>query len=182
MIPSKQKKEIHEHFTRFFEQPTRESLASLIMSNFGETDFLDFKSGWPEYSDFARHVLAFANSGGGVVVLGVRQEDDGSLESVGIDGVRDKADISKALDRFLPPPLEYVVLDFSYRSSEYGELVGKSFQVIVVESDDRRIPCTMKSRVTRRSYRLDAYWLHTSAHCIQLNLIRTTRIKTMSSL
>lgn len=133
-------KGIHENFARFFEHPTRDGLRALIESNFGETDLLDFKESWPSDAKLARHVLALANSGGGVVVIGVRQEEDGSLLSVGLERIRDKADVSKGLAPFFPPSLEYVPLDFSYKSAEYNELVGKSFQVLVVESDPKSLP------------------------------------------
>jgi len=133
------KKDVHELFTRFFEEPTRESLAKLLTSHFGEMDYLDFKEQWPAYPDVARHMLALANSGGGAILLGVR-EDDGVLLSVGLDEIRDKSDVDKGLRGFFPPSLEYLPLDFQYRAPEYGELNGKTFQVIIIESDDRKIP------------------------------------------
>lgn len=133
-------KHMHEGFARFFEQPTREALATLLTSNVGEMDYLDFKESWPAYPSLARHLLAFANYGGRAIVLGQRQEHDGSLVSVGVSEIRDKADITRGLGRFLPPTLEHETLDFSYKSSEYGNLVGKSFQVILIESDARKLP------------------------------------------
>jgi hypothetical protein len=133
-------KQFDEAIAQFFEKPTREGLRELLRSNRGETDLLDFKEKWPSDAKSARHILALANSGGGVIVAGVRQEEDGSLTSVGLTKMRDKAEISKGLKGYFPPTLEYLVLDFAYKSSEYPDLVGKSFQVLIVESDPKALP------------------------------------------
>jgi predicted HTH transcriptional regulator len=86
-------KSIYEEFSRFFEHPTRETLRVLLKSNVGETDLLDFKESWPTNPALARHTLAIANSGGGAIIVGVRQEQDCSLVSVGVEKLRDKAEV-----------------------------------------------------------------------------------------
>ena len=82
-------KEEFEGFARFFEQPTREGLRELLKQNFGEQDYLDFKKQWTSLSKIAKHIIAFANSGGGCIVLGVEQTND-ELEAVGLDSILDK--------------------------------------------------------------------------------------------
>lgn len=136
-------KERYEGFTRFFEEPTREGLRELLQWNFGEQDNLDFKRQWPSLAKVAKHILAFANSGGGCIVLGVEQPD-GVLEAVGLDSIIDKADISKGVSTYLPEELEYTILDFNYTSSDYDKLVGKKFQVIIIEDKPEYIPFVSK--------------------------------------
>jgi predicted HTH transcriptional regulator len=133
-------KSIYEDFSRFFNRPTTDSLKQLISSGFGETDRLDFKEDWPSDGNLARHVLALANSGGGVVVVGVRQEEDGSFASVGMKKLRDKAKVSQGLSKFFSPAIDYELLDFPFTDSTYKDLNGKAFQVLLVESDAKRIP------------------------------------------
>lgn len=133
-------KNIHEGMTRFFENPTREKFRELIQFNTGEYDNLDFKKEWPETTKLAKHVLAFSNSGGGVIVIGVEESEEKQLSSVGIDSIQDKATISMQLKPYIPSNVSYEVLDFSYKSSEYKDLVGKSFQVILIEYDPTIIP------------------------------------------
>lgn len=84
-------KNLHESFTRFFENPTRDKFRELVQFNTGEYDNLDFKKQWPEPSKLARHILAFLNSGGGIIVVGIEEAENGNLISCGISEIKDKA-------------------------------------------------------------------------------------------
>lgn len=130
----------HEEFARFFEQPTRESLRDLIKRNFGEVDDLDFKEVWPSNQKIARHILGIANFGGGCLIAGMAQDSTGSIISKGLDELKDKADLQKGVQKYLPNQLEFVSLDFVYSDSEYTTLVGKKFQAIIVENKPRYLP------------------------------------------
>ncbi|MEI2431159.1 ATP-binding protein [Lysobacter yananisis] len=133
-------KEQHEAFARFFAEPTREALRELLRRNMGETDYLDFKADWPVLQKLARHVLALANSGGGALVVGVTQEANGSLVAGGMAAIKDKAQLIPPLSAYLPKALEYEILDFTFAASEYEMLVGKSFQVLLVEDTPKHLP------------------------------------------
>jgi len=139
------KKSIFNDFNQFFECPTKDTLRDLITNCPGETDRWDFKEAWPSYSSLARHVLAIANSGGGVIIIGVKQENDGTFISVGLDKLRDKADVSNGLSKFFPSSLDYDILDFFFKNdSEYKDLIGKFFQVFLINSDQKKIPYQAK--------------------------------------
>jgi hypothetical protein len=137
------KKSLHEGFAKFFEMPTRESLRNLLRTNVGETDNIDFKLELPEKGKLAKHMLALANSGGGVIISGVK--DGENLEAVGTNRLIDKSDIQKQVFGFLPDVLEFEVLDFPFRDSEYLALKGKTFQVVIVESNPKCLPYFSKS-------------------------------------
>lgn len=132
-------KKLHEGYAKFFEEPTREHLRDLLQLNVGEIDPLDFKEEWPSKGKLAKHILAFSNSGGGVLVIGVA-DDNGLLTSKGLSELKDKSDIEKSVSHYLPNSLNYEVHDFNYTASEYPEIIGKSFQVMIVEHDSKRIP------------------------------------------
>jgi len=133
-------KEQHETFARFFTAPTREALRNLLRHNIGETDYLDFKAEWPALPKLARHILALANSGGGALVVGVSQEDDGRLVPNGLSSIKDKAHLIPPLSSYLPKLLEYQIIDFSFSAAEYEALTGKSFQVLLVEDSPKLLP------------------------------------------
>lgn len=133
-------KEQHEAFAQFFEKPTREGLRDLIKQNIGETDYLDFKSEWPDLIKVSKHILALANSGGGIIVIGLKQTDDGHIDAIGLNGFLDKAVIGKTIKKYVPSSVQYDVLDFSYKESEYATLKGKFFQVVVVEYSEKTLP------------------------------------------
>jgi hypothetical protein len=129
-----------EDFARFFESPSREGLRELLRQHAGEADEYDFKESWPAYAKVAKHLLALANSGGGALILGIREQDDRTFEPVGLEALLDKAELQKGVARFVPHQLEYEVLDFAFSESEYPTLVGKRFQVVFVDYTPRYLP------------------------------------------
>lgn len=142
MTPQKNKKDkgIYEAFAKFFEQPSRDSLRSLLQQNIGELKQLDFKQEWPSHSRLARSVLGLANSGGGCLVIGVAEQEDKSLKSIGLTKLTDKSDVQKGLQKFLSLQLQYDVIDFSFDASEYQALIGKKFQAVIAEDTPQYIP------------------------------------------
>ncbi|MFC0580970.1 AlbA family DNA-binding domain-containing protein [Micrococcoides hystricis] len=133
-------KSYREDFARFFEEPSRESFRSLLSSHVGEIEQLDFKQAWPAWIKVARHVLAFANSGGGTMIVGVAENPDGSVTPLGLENLVDKAEIQNALEQFLPQELVFEVLDFSFEESEYPAIRGKKFQALLVEDRPDHVP------------------------------------------
>lgn len=138
-----QSKWAYEVFAEFFEQPTRSRLRELLKNNLGEFNHLDFKEQWlPKEArgKLARDILGFANSGGGVLVIGIKECTDGSLSSVGISKLMDKTDIHNSIKKFVPGDIGYDVYDFSFKESEYAVIKGKKFQVLLVEDRPQRLP------------------------------------------
>ena len=133
-------KGLHEAFARFFEAPSRPALRQILQESFGEFNHTDFKEQWPEDSSLARHILGFANSGGGIIIVGVKECDNNSLSPVGMPVLRDKAQIGNAVRKFLPFGLDYQVVDFHFTETEYAPIKDKAFQVVIVEDRPQHIP------------------------------------------
>jgi predicted HTH transcriptional regulator len=174
-------KEQHETFANFFAQPTREALRELLRKNIGETDYLDFKSSWPETAKLARHILALANSGGGALVVGVTQESDGRLTPTGLPSIKDKAVIIPPLSAYLPKSVEFQILDFAFTASEYEALVGKAFQVLLVEDVPKQLPFLAMKDAT--GVRANAVYIRsgtssTEASQLELQSVINRRIET----
>ncbi|CAN5607300.1 hypothetical protein BH18ACI3_BH18ACI3_20680 [soil metagenome] len=125
-----------EDIAKFFENPSRESLREVLKNNFGEFPNIDFKENFSSGAKLARHVLAIANSGGGCLVFGVAEKPDKSFEPSGLADLKDKADITRSIEKFLPSSLlineDIAILDCSYAEAEYPTLKGKKFQLIVI--------------------------------------------------
>jgi predicted HTH transcriptional regulator len=130
----------HESFAQFFEQPTREKLRELVKQNIGETDYLDFKADWPDLVKVSKHILALANSGGGVLVIGLNQTATGDIEATGLTEFKDKVDIVKTTNKYVPANVSFDIFDFSYTDSEYPSIKGKKFQVVLVEYSEIILP------------------------------------------
>ena len=96
-----------------------------MKNNCGELDEVDFKESWIEKGHLAKTILAMANSNGGIIVFGVRENDNGTLEHVGIEELKDKAVINNDIAKFISPGLDYEIFDFNYDSSEYEAVQGK---------------------------------------------------------
>lgn len=134
------KKGIHEEFARFLEQPTRDKFRELVKNSLGEFDNLDYKEDWSDFSKIGKHILAMANSGGGCILLGISQEENGKIITKGLEKVIDKANINNGLSKFLPKLLKYEILDFHFEGAEYKNIENKSFQVILIEDHPEHIP------------------------------------------
>jgi predicted HTH transcriptional regulator len=130
----------HEAFAQFFEKPTREKLRDLVKQNIGETDYLDFKAEWPDLVKVSKHILALANSGGGALIIGINQTGAGDMEPTGLPEFKDKVDIVKTTNKYVPANVNFDILDFSYKESEYQSLKGKMFQVVLVEYSKKILP------------------------------------------
>lgn len=141
-MPITKKKSFHEDFARFYEEPTRDQLAELLRTHCGELEHSDFKEAWPVWPKLSRHILGLANSGGGGLIIGVAEQPDKTLRPAGLDTLTDKAVVINGIKKHLPEPLINAIdiLDFAYDRAEYGDLVGKKFQALIVDADARHLP------------------------------------------
>ncbi|MDZ5474647.1 putative DNA binding domain-containing protein [Bacillus sp. 31A1R] len=151
----------------FLKQPSHETLKGLLLDHTGETDFLDFKTKWIDFTKMAKHILAIANSGGGCVIVGVGQNDDGTIDLTGLSDheVIDKADIDNKLEHLLPKYLKYRVEDFHFYREMNSSLAGKLFQVLIIEYDPKYVPYT--SVVNRNELRYGAIYARQGTKSIE---------------
>jgi hypothetical protein len=133
-------KGIHEAFAQFFEKPTRPGLRKLLQQNTGEYDHIDFKEGWVLGPKLARHILGFANSQGGALVIGLKEAEDGSIVANGLPSFNDKTDLANSVKRFLPDGVPYEIHNFQHDESEYAAIVGRRFQVLLVDDKPENLP------------------------------------------
>lgn len=130
-----------EEFAKFFEDPDRVKFRELLKQGTGEYPHIDFKEIWQEDPKLAKDVLGFSNSGGGALIIGVKEETDKSSTPVGIDPLKDKTYIKSKLANYLPSDLEYEIWDFVYENNaEWGKIKNKKFQVLIVEDTPEYIP------------------------------------------
>ena len=143
-------KTIHEAFAKFFESPRRDTLRDLLKDQSGELKSCDFKETWPEHGPLSKHFLGLANTGGGCLVVGVKEKDDNTLESVGLAELKDKADIYNGIKYYLPESILSIleVGDYAFDASEYPNLVGKRFQVAFVSPNIVDIPFVARKNGT----------------------------------
>jgi len=85
-----------------------------------------------------------ANSGGGIVIVGVTENADGTVQPDGLEMLKDKADISNEIKKYITADLKYDVYDFSYNSSEYELIKGRNYQMMVIEDTPENIPFMSK--------------------------------------
>ena len=131
---------LKEEFAKFLEDPSRDKLRDFLKNNLGESENWDFKESWIESEKLAKHILAFSNSQGGCIIIGVKQKDDKTFEPVGLNELKDKSEIRRNISKFIPEKLVYDILDFSYPESEYPKIKGMKFQVVVIKYTPKYIP------------------------------------------
>ena len=134
------KKSTKEEFAKFLDEPSREKLRDFLINNLGEFAWQDFKESWIDFTKLSKHILGFANSGGGCIIFGVKQKDYNAFEPFGLDKLEDKSEIKNTVSKFVSETLAYEILDFSYQESDYDKIKGKKFQVLLVADMPRYIP------------------------------------------
>lgn len=125
----------------FFTSPSKDNLPSILRAD-KEYDYLDFKSEWHEKSQLARHVLAFSNSGGGAIVIGVKEENNDRLKSEGIDDPLDESDLGNKIEKYVPDNANklYHLKRFSYDDFYDDKISGLTFQVLFIEGAGEEAP------------------------------------------
>ena len=93
-----------EHFQikdRFFDiickNPSRDGFVTFVKESCGEQDNIDFKEKWIEKSKLAKIMLAIANSGGGMVVIGIKDNKGKGYEPIGIEELWDSAKVEQSI-------------------------------------------------------------------------------------
>lgn len=130
---------IKDDIVRFIADPSRDGLQELIRFFGGEFDQYELKEAWPAIPRMAKTALAIANSGGGVILFGIR---DATLEPVGLGELMSKQQVFDTFRSFLPGPLlnEITLLDFDYANASYAPLRGKLIQVLAIPDLPHAIP------------------------------------------
>lgn len=127
-------------FDLIVKNPSRDGFKTFLKESCGELDNIDFKEKWITKGKLAKIMLAMANTGGGVIVLGIQENKDDNYLAVGIDELKDAADVEKEIKKLVPRNLSYSVLNFIYDDEIYGEYTGKKFQAIIIADAPEQLP------------------------------------------
>lgn len=131
---------VRDQISELIQSPDKAKIREHLQNTLGETNNVDYKLDFSNYAKLSKHILAIANTGGGLIVVGINQDSTGSIEPVGLEKFTDKADIFNGVKNYIPSYLEFDVLDFEYKESEYEKLKGKKIQVISIRYDEKYIP------------------------------------------
>lgn len=124
----------------FLKSPSKDNFRKFLKENCGEFNEIDFKLGWIDKGQLSKMVLSMANSRGGIIVVGVNENEDGTLSPEGLTQLKDKADINNEISKYVPPGLDYEVFDFVYDASEYQAVENKKFQLLIIHDTPERLP------------------------------------------
>lgn len=126
-------KQTKDQIYYLLQEPTLDKFRDFLREQTGEHNSIDFKSKWIENASLAKEMLAMANSQGGIIVFGLAENEDKTANIKGLSEIKDKAVVSNEIKKYISSNLEYEIYDFSYDASEYEALIGKKFQILVVE-------------------------------------------------
>lgn len=129
---------------KLLQEPTLDNFREFIRNNTGEHNSIDFKGQWIQGNQLAKEMLAIANSGGGVVIFGISENADGSIDLSGLQGLKDPANVSNEVKNYISTDLKYELYPFSYTASEYPALEGRHYQMLVIEDTPQFIPFMAK--------------------------------------
>ena len=133
--------QIKDHFyDQFLKEPTKDNFRDFMKKSCGELNEMDFKETWIDKGPLAKIMLAMANNGGGIIVFGVKENEDNTFDILGLDSLKDTADISNSISRLVSSSLDYEVFNFVFDSDVYGKSENKKFQIMVIHDTPERLP------------------------------------------
>lgn len=133
--------QIKDHFyDQFLKEPTKDNFRDFMKKSCGELNEMDFKETWIDKGPLAKIMLAMANNGGGIIVFGVKENEDNTFDILGLDSLKDTADISNGISRLVSSSLDYEVFNFVFDSDVYGKFENKKFQIMVIHDTPERLP------------------------------------------
>lgn len=133
--------QIKDHFyDQFLKEPTKDNFRDFMKKSCGELNEMDFKETWIDKGPLAKIMLAMANNGGGIIVFGVKENEDNTFDILGLDSLKDTADISNSISRLVSSSLDYEVFNFVFDSDVYGKFENKKFQMMVIHDTPERLP------------------------------------------
>lgn len=133
-------KNFKEAFAQFFDKPTENGFINVLRDHFGEENNFEFKSDYEEKSKLAKHIIAMANSSGGLINFGI---EDKTFEPKGLSKLKDKSELLFCLEKYIPEILlvNIKIFDLVYpKSSKFIKVKGKSFQILKVCDDPKHLP------------------------------------------
>lgn len=133
-------KQIKDIVYKLLQEPTLDNFREFLKNQTGEHNPIDFKREWINGGKLAKEMLSLANFGGGIIVFGVKENDDKTYSCDGLTEILDKSKISNEVKSFISSNLKYEIYDFTYTSSEYRALENKMFQMMVVEDTPEFLP------------------------------------------
>lgn len=138
-------KQIKDILYKLMQEPTLGNLRNYLKNNTGEHNSIDFKSEWINGGKLVKEMISIANYGGGVILFGVSEDENKRAICNGLPEIRDKAVIANDIKKYIPDSLKYEVYDFEYASSEYEQLQGKMFQLMIIEDTPENLPFLPKN-------------------------------------
>lgn len=91
---------------RLLQEPTLDNFRNFLKGQTGEHNSIDFKEKWIEPTKLVKEMLAIANSGGGIIIFGVKEKEDKSFSYDGIEEIVDKAKISNDIKNYISTELK----------------------------------------------------------------------------
>lgn len=89
-------------------------------------------------------MLAIANSGGGIIIFGIHENENKTFTFPGIEKIKDKAIVYNEIKKLVSSDLKYDIYDFVYESSEHDKLNNHKYQMMVIENNPKFLPFLSK--------------------------------------
>ena len=130
------------------QEPTREKFVEYLLNGGGEQDNVDFKEKMIDHQKLSEVILGIANTGGGVIIFGIKENDDGTIEAVGLEQLEDKEKVTSKLQKYLPEALHINVIKKCLSPAKKYKLYKSSINKSLHFAQRRLSSSTRGQRVT----------------------------------
>lgn len=167
-------KQIKDLVFKLLQEPTLDNFRDFLRGQTGEHNTIDFKEKWCEQKKLVKEMISIANTGGGIIVFGVHENDDKTFSYDGIEELKDKAVVSNEVKNFITSDLKYDVYDFAYNSSEYDKLENRKYQMMIIEDTPQYLP--FMARKDSGDLKKDRIYVRRGTACEEANQEEITKI------
>lgn len=134
-----------DEFRDFLQSPSREEFREFISQNYlQELNEFEFKEEMIEWSKLAKSILGIANTKGGCIVFGLKENEDNVIKPIGVKKLVDESKVADGVSKFLPRTLSWEIVNISFGENDL-DFPNKKFQIIFIDDLPGYLPFICKN-------------------------------------
>ncbi|MGC1120262.1 MAG: ATP-binding protein [Candidatus Methanofastidiosia archaeon] len=134
-----------DEFRDFLQSISRGKFREFVsQSSLQELNEFEFKEEMIEWSRLAKSILGMANTKGGSIVFGLKENDDNTINPIGVKKLVDESKVANGINKFLPRTLSWQIMNISFGEND-SDFPNKKFQIVFIDDLPGYLPFICES-------------------------------------